>query len=186
MPVRSFVAVEIQDKQVLSKIREIQYILSSIGADVKLVEPENIHLTMKFLGDISEVKLEKIKAIISDLSFEPFIMTLSNVGVFPNMNRPRTIWAGINSGVESLAKIHKIIESRLNELGFQRDNRSFNPHITLGRVRGVRNRDLLVNAFLDVADTSFGEVNVNAVFLKKSVLTNRGPIYSNLAVSVIG
>jgi len=185
MPVRSFVAVEIQDKLVLSKIREVQNILSSIGADVKLVEPENIHLTMKFLGDVSEVKLEKIKSIISDLSFVPFVMTLSNVGVFPNMNRPRTIWAGINSGIESLAEIHKIIEFRLNELGFQRDNRRFNPHITLGRVRGVTNLDLLVNALLDVADTPFGEVNVNAVFLKKSVLTNRGPIYSNLAVSKV-
>ena len=184
MSVRSFVAVQIQEKNVLSRIKDTQNRLYATGARIKLVEPENIHLTMKFLGDVSEEQIEDVKNVIMKIGFEPFIMSLNSVGVFPNLKRPRTIWTGINLGVEALSNIHKTIESRLYKLGFQMDNRKFSPHITIGRVRGLQNRDDLVNVLMDVADTSFGEILVDRVFLMKSVLTNLGPIYNNLAVSM--
>ena len=184
MPVRSFIAVKILETNVLSRIEDIQNRLTSTGARIKLVEPENIHLTMKFLGDVSEEHIEDVKKGITEISFKPFIMSLENVGVFPNLKRPRTIWAGINQGVDSLTSIHKTIDSRLSELGFQKDNRKFNPHVTIGRVRSLQNIDAFVRCLMNNANISFGEILVDRIFLMKSILTNRGPIYSNLAVSI--
>ncbi len=183
MPVRSFIAITIPDNLVISKIRNVQNRLASTGADIKLVDPENIHLTLKFLGDVDESRLEQVMNLVREITFEPSIMKLDGVGVFPNLGRPRTIWAGITLGVEPLSDIFNFVDSKLVDLGFKRESRRFNPHITLGRVRGGRNRQLLVKVLLELADTCFGDVIVNKIILKKSVLTSKGPIYSNLAIS---
>lgn len=183
MPIRCFIAVEIQDDGVISKIRGIQNILASTGADVKLVEPENIHLTLKFLGEVDESRLEYVKNIVKDEHFEPFAMNLHGIGVFPNLRRPRIIWAGITNGVESIADIFLKLESKLFKQGFPKENRKFNPHITIGRVRSNRNLNLFGKSLLEYANTPLGEIAVNSIILKKSVLSGRGPIYSNLAVS---
>ena len=183
MPIRCFIAVEIQDDTVISKIREIQNFLASTDADVKLVEPENIHLTLKFLGDVDESRLEYVKNIVKDENVEPFVMNLHGIGVFPNLRRPRIIWVGISNGVESLAGIFLKLESILFKQGFPKENRVFNPHITIGRVRSNRNLNLFGKTISEYANTPFGEIVVNSIILKKSVLSSRGPIYSNLAVS---
>ena len=181
--VRCFIAVECQDKEVVEGIRRVQGALESTGAHMKHVEPENIHLTLKFLGEIPQHQVDEIAEIIKDISFEPFIFKIEEVGVFPNLKRPATIWAGITDGVSDLAAVHKEVDSKMAKLGFERERRQFQPHLTISRVKSGRNRDQLVEELLAVKDTVFGEVKAGYIALKKSVLTPHGPIYTTLAES---
>jgi 2'-5' RNA ligase len=185
LPVRCFIAVEVNDPQVLKAFRLVQSRIASTGGDLKLVEVENIHLTLKFLGDVDESKLEDVKSIVSSIIFPRFLMEIDGVGVFPNIRRPRTIWAAITGGVQELSTIFNGLEAGLMDLGFRREGRIFSPHITLARVRGGRNRDKLAEEILDMRDQAFGGVQVDRIYLKKSVLTSQGPIYSNIVSSMV-
>ena len=183
MGIRSFVAVECNDGSLHSRFEEAQGRLKATGASIKLVEVENIHITLKFLGDIQDHQVDEVSRVISDITFEPFEFTVEGVGVFPNLKRPKTIWAGISSGVGELANLFNVVNGGLAKLGFEKDRRRFHPHLTIARVRGGQNRDSLVDALLGLEEMEFGKVRVDRIYLKKSVLTPRGPIYSTLAES---
>lgn len=183
MGVRCFVAVDIEESSVLDSMGRLQVSLEGTGADLKCVERENIHLTLRFLGDVGEGLLEELRNIVSGLGFEPFQMVLEGVGAFPNLRRPRVIWTGISKGVDELRGIFNRLESRLMGLGFKPERRGLSPHITLARVRSGRNRDRLVEQVRTHEDESFGAFEVRHIRLKKSVLTPRGPIYSTIAES---
>ena len=182
MGIRSFVAVDC-DGLLLPKFVEVQGRLSSTGAKMKLVEPENIHLTVKFLGDIEDSQVDEISQVIEGISFEPFEFRVEGVGVFPNLRRPATIWAGITEGVGELAEVFGKVNDGLARLGFEKDRRRFQPHLTIARIRGGENRDRLVEELMDLEDFEFGVVRVDRVSLKKSVLTRSGPIYTTLTES---
>jgi len=177
------VALEVDDPGVLDALGLVQAGLMSSGGDLKPVERENIHMTMKFLGDVDERLLEEVKRAVSEVSFGPFRMELVGVGAFPNLRRPRVIWAGVTSGAEETKRIYDDLESGLEGVGFRRERRRFNPHVTIARVRSGRNRDRLVEEVLSHRDDVFGGFEVDRVRLKRSVLTPRGPIYSTLAES---
>lgn len=183
MGTRSFVAVECHDGALHSKFAEAQGLIKATGASVKLVDVENIHITMKFLGDIEDPQVEEVSQFIRDITFEPFQFKVEGVGVFPNLRRPKTIWTGITEGVGKLVNVFNEVNVGLARLGFEKDRRRFQPHLTIARVRGGQNRDRLVDALLGLEEMEFGEINVDRVYLKKSVLTQRGPIYSTLAES---
>lgn len=180
---RCFVAVDLEDPDLLDALGRIQDGLRGVGADLKCVERENIHLTMRFLGDVREGMLEELTGLISGVNFAPFGMELRSVGAFPNLRRPRVIWVGITRGVNELKGIFDRLESGLMGMGFRPERRGFSPHITIARVRSGRNRDRLVERVMDHADDEIGEMEVEHVRLKKSVLTPRGPVYSTLAQS---
>ena len=180
---RCFVAVDLEDPDLLNALGRIQDGLRGVGADLKCVERENIHLTMRFLGDVGEGVLEDLQGLISGVNFPPFGMGLRGVGTFPNLRRPRVIWVGITRGVDELKGIFDRLESGLVGMGFRPERRGFSPHITIARVRSGRNRDRLVKQVMDHTDDEIGEMEVQHVRLKKSVLTPRGPIYSTLAQS---
>ncbi len=181
--VRCFIAVECTNSEVIEGIRRVQGALESTGANLKHVEPENIHLTLKFLGEIPQHKVDEVAEIVKDISFNSFKFKVEEVGVFPNLRRPATIWAGITEGVSDLAAVFEEVDSKMGKLGFDRERRRFHPHLTISRVRSGKNRDLLVEELLAVKDQDFGVVNVTRIVLKKSVLTSKGPIYSTLAES---
>lgn len=183
MGIRSFVAVECTNSGVSAGFDSIQGLLRSTGARIKLVEPENIHLTVKFLGDLEEPQIQEVSRVIEEISFDPFKFTVQGVGVFPNIRRPATIWAGITEGISELVEVFGLVNEGLDKLGFERDRRRFQPHLTIARVRGGENRDKLVERLLEVEDYMFGSVKVDRVTLKKSVLTRSGPIYSTLTES---
>lgn len=185
MGIRSFVAVECPDGSLHARFEEAQGRLKATGASIKLVEVENIHITLKFLGDIEDHQVGEVSRVIRDISFEPFEFTVEGVGVFPNMKRPKTIWAGISSGVSELANLFNVVNGGLMKLGFEKDKRRFHPHLTIARVRGGQNRDSLVDALLGFEEMEFGKVQVDRIYLKKSVLTPRGPIHSTLAESTL-
>ena len=181
--VRCFVAIECNNPEVVKRIRKVQTTLEETGANLKNVEPENIHLTMKFLGEITQQKVDEVTQVVEDISFYPFTLVVEEVGVFPNMRRPTTIWAGITEGVSNLVSVFEELDGKLSRLGFKQEHRRFQPHLTIGRVRTGQNKDQLVEELLRLKDEVFGDVKVNRIVLKKSVLTPKGPIYSILAES---
>ena len=183
MGIRSFVAVDCIESGILPRFREVQGRLKATGARVKLVEPENIHLTLKFLGEIEDHQVDEISRFIEEISFDPFEFKVEGVGVFPNMRRPATIWAGITEGVGELVDIFGLVNDGLVKFGFEKDRRRYSPHLTIARVRGGENKDRLVEELLQFENYQFGSTKVDKVKLKKSVLTRSGPIYSTLAES---
>ena len=185
MSIRCFVAVECGGHELTAKFTEVKRMLEATRADIKFVEPENIHLTLKFLGEIEPSLVEQTSQIVKETSFQPFSAKLEGVGVFPNLRRPRVVWAGITDGVSQLAEIWKNVDTKLSRLGFERERRGFSPHITIGRVRSGKNRDRLAEEISSLRDYVFGDLQVKRIVLKKSVLTPKGPIYTTLAESEV-
>ena len=138
---------------------------------------KEFHITLKFLGDIDEDTLRMVKTELSKINAESFEVRIGNIGFFPSRNKARVVWAGANS--EGLVRVASDVESMIRPLGFKPEK--FYPHITLARIKYVRDRNLLESALskLKLPDLGF---YVSEFFLEKSVLTASGPIYSDLAV----
>jgi 2'-5' RNA ligase len=183
MYVRCFVAVEVEDSFILDAIGRVQSGLIGTGANLKIVERENIHLTMRFLGDVDVRLLDEVKGLVSAQRFYAFPMELEGVGVFPNLRRPRVVWVGVTKGVEELKMIYKELERAILDMGLRPEKRGFRPHITIARIRSGRNREQLVDEVLRSKEEKFGGFEVKQIILKKSVLTPKGPIYSTLIKS---
>lgn len=180
MSIRAFIAISLT-KEIQDKILKIQEQLRRSNADVKWVEPENIHLTLKFLGNVEEKKIEKIKGILEKISeeYEKFSMELLKIGAFPKLSNPRVIWIGIEKGKEKLQKTFSDLEEGLNKVGFKKEEREFSAHITIGRVKSPLNRSKLLE---EIKRTNFERMNllVTKISLFKSTLTPKGPIYESL------
>jgi 2'-5' RNA ligase len=185
MSVRCFVAVECGGDELTAKFTAVRRVLEATSADIKFVEPENIHFTLKFLGEIEPSLVEQVSRVVKETGFQPFSTRIEEVGVFPNLRRPRVVWAGITDGVSQLAEVWKDVDVKLSRLGFERERRGFSPHITIGRVRSGSNRDRLVEGLSTLSDYVFGDLHVDRIVLKKSTLTPRGPIYTTLAESAV-
>lgn len=177
---RTFIAVDINRHEVLSELGRAVDLLVETGADLKPVSVENMHITIRFIGEVPMQVVNSICSELSKMEFSSFKVRVRGVGVFPNISRPRVIWAGITSGVEELTRIHEVAESFLRRLGFEPDREKFVPHITLARLRSNRNLSKLVKVLNDVVMRDFGEFVVDEVVLKRSILTPSGPIYSNI------
>jgi 2'-5' RNA ligase len=184
MNVRCFISVDVEESELLDAFVGVQEDLKSTGADLKLVLRDNIHITMRFLGDIDERLVKKLKGFIGGVEFSPFHVKLRGVGVFPHLRRPRVVWVGLDEGVKSLFKVYKEVESGLIDLGFRPESRGFSPHITLARVRSGRDKMALLERLKGHANDSFGDFLFECIKLKKSVLTPKGPKYYTLAESV--
>lgn len=180
---RVFVAIDILEPNVLDQLSKIRDLLLESKADLKPVATENMHITLRFIG---ETPLHLVNSICNDLGkieFEPFKIRIKGVGVFPNIARPRVIWAGVSQGVENLSKLHDIVEKILRKHGVPPQREKFIPHITLARVKSGRNISRLVKIIQSIADTDFGEVLVDRIVLKRSILTPSGPIYRDICVA---
>lgn len=178
--IRSFVAFDINNPSVLQKFAEAQNMLTKTGADLKPVEPKNIHITMRFLGDISPSMVDSIHEAMKKISFSSFDCEIQGLGAFPDLRYPRVVWAGIRKGANELRSVFEQLEPDLRQLGFRADPKGFSPHLTLARVRSGRNKAELARCIQDSVDFDFGPVKADCLRLKKSVLTPRGPIYSTL------
>ena len=177
---RGFIAIDIPS---FPKLLEFENDLRKIDADIKLVEPKNIHITLKFLGDTSEAHIEKIQDIIKESvkGIQPFEIIFSNVGVFPNLNYMKVIWIGIQNA-EPIKIIANSINEKITILGFEKDKRPFSAHLTIGRVKTAKNKERVKQILIKYQKMDFYSFNVESVKLKKSVLTPKGPIYSDLIV----
>ncbi len=180
MRLRTFVAVDLEDELVRGKIVDIQREISSSSARIKLVEPENLHITLKFLGEVEETRIPVIvKALEGALKgVDPFRIRLERVGAFPRVSRPNVIWVGVSDGRDSLIRLANLVEDALRKVGFPKEKRSFEPHLTIARVK-YRSSDL-PSLITRVENVEIGEIEVREVRLKKSTLTPKGPIYETL------
>jgi len=178
--IRSFIAFDIDNELVLRRFSEVQGRLLNTGADLKLVEPRNIHMTMRFLGNISPSIVDPIHEEMKKVSFAPFNVEIRGLGAFPDLRYARVVWAGIRRGADELRNVSNQLEPLLQGLGFKPDPKGFSPHLTLARVKTGRHKAELIQCIKDSADYEFGVVKADCLRLKKSVLTPRGPIYSSL------
>ncbi len=179
---RSFIAIEMQS----DGIKEIQNQLRRANADIKFVDFENLHLTLKFLGEIREEVVDDIHSIMEE-SFDGIRrvnVNLKGVGVFPNLRKIRVVWVGIEDSKEILINMQDRLEENISRLGFRRDKR-FTPHLTIGRVKSAKNKETLVEMIRAMNDKEIGEISIDRVLLKKSVLTPKGPIYTKLKEVVL-
>jgi len=178
--IRSFIAFDINNESVLKRFTEVQNSLLKTGADLKLVEPKNIHITMRFLGDIKSTMVDSVHEAMKKVAFSAFDCEIHGVGVFPDLRYARVIWAGMRKGADELMNVCNQLEPNLRQLGFRPDPKGFSPHLTLARVKTGRNKAELTRCIQDLAEYSFGVVRADCLRLKKSVLTPKGPIYSTL------
>lgn len=178
--IRSFIAFDVDNESVLKRFSDAQVELANTGANLKLVKPQNIHITMRFLGNISPRMVNPIHEKMKKVPFTPFDVEIKGLGAFPKLRYARVVWAGIRKGAEELINISNQLESRLRALGFKPDSKGFSPHLTIARVKTGRNKAELIRFIQDMSDYEFGVVRADCLRLKRSVLTPRGPIYSTL------
>ena len=177
---RSFIAFDIEDKAIIERLSNAQMELVKTGADLKLVEPKNIHITIRFLGNISPGIVEKIFKAMENVNFKPFTVEIRGLGAFPSLRFPRVVWAGIKRGEEELKGIFEQLEPQLRKLGFQPDPKGFSPHITIARVRTGRNKGELIKKLKELIDLEIGVFTAKCLRLKRSTLTPKGPVYTTL------
>jgi len=177
---RIFIAVDISDKQVLANLAKYIREIVSTGADVKPVEEENLHITIRFIGEVDDQVVSRVCDIVKSLRHQVFPVHVSGVGAFPSVDRPRVVWAGVSEGTSELAKIHDFYEEKLRKLGIQPDREEYIPHVTLARVKSNRGISELVRLIKASTGVDFGSFTADRVVLKESFLTPRGPIYKDV------
>jgi 2'-5' RNA ligase len=185
--IRSFLAIELP-RTILKKIEEVEGDLKSSHADVRWVNPEKIHLTLKFFGNIDESKIDPIvkseEGPIRTVS--PFSLKVRGMGAFPHFKNPRVIWMGLVDGKEVLISLQKKLETEFEKIGFESEERPFHPHLTLGRMKSNRGRDELVGRMEKYREEEFGDLQVERVVLFRSDLRPSGPIYTPLKEIKLG
>jgi len=173
---RCFIAIDI-DKGFRNKIVEIQERIKSTDANVKFVEPENLHFTVKFIGDVNENELEAIKHSLNFLKNEhSFKIVIGGVGYFGGPNYIRTLWVGIKDGEDEMKDIMKKVNFHVRF-----GEREASPHLTIGRVKSGKNLENLTGLIGQCKDVKIGEMDVKEIKLKSSVLTAKGPVYDDIS-----
>lgn len=176
---RAFLAVDL-DEKLVDKIVEVQGQLEKAEAPVKFVEQENLHFTFKFFGDISKEKRDEIIGLVNEKleKYEPFELSIKKTGVFPHLGYMRVIWLGVEDP-DMFSKIQEDLDEDFVGMGFKKE-RSYIPHLTIGRVKGSKNKEALVSTIRELEDVEIGKMLVKKVTLKKSELTPAGPIYTDV------
>ena len=174
---RIFIAIKIEPENTFLRIHSS---LKAILGNEKInwVDPSNIHLTLAFLGDTEEERI-KVAAIMLKqkcTGFGEFEFTLEGTGVFKDLRDPRVIWLGINES-DKLTRLYEEIKLGLTDTGFQTEDRPFRPHITIGRIKFIKNTDALKAAIEKYRDSEIQKVTVKEVILFESILKPSGPVY---------
>ncbi len=179
--IRAFVAANL-DPDLRDRIARIQERLRESRADVAWVRPENLHLTLKFLGQVEEAAFGAVAGAIGLVAaaHAPFRLTFSGLGAFPQPRTARVVWVGVGEGAGGLAELHAELEAGLEPLGFQREARPFTSHLTLGRVRGPGRREQLAAAVTSMVPEPLGEMRLDRIDLMRSELRPEGARYSVL------
>ena len=184
---RAFVAIPLP---VLHReaLAVLQHELASSGADVAWVGPEQLHVTLKFLGAITELQRHALEARLRPIAAEtaPCTLSLNEVGAFPSVASPRVVWVGIQEGRETLVRLAEAIEQAGEAIGVPREARPFAAHVTLGRVRSGTRRQALTERLRAVRWTPPPPWHATAMILYESVLSSAGSRYTILADIPLG
>jgi len=176
--VRTFISFDPPD-DVRAAITTVQNELKRADADVSWEQPRQFHSTVKFLGEINEDLLPNIRSELRSVSslFRQMQISYEAIGGFPNLRHPRVVWIGCTSDDGHLIRMKEEIDRRFVPLGFAVEDRSFHPHVTLGRVRSTRNLDHLT-PMLEKCTFERRRVTLTKLFVMKSILQPRGAVYS--------
>ncbi len=181
--IRAFLALDIPE-EVRREVRLIQGRLKKIlRGDIRWTNPDGMHLTLKFFGNIVETDVERISQTVREITAQvaPLALDIKTVGTFPGPKRPRVIWLGIQGDVERLARLHGDIDRELLTLGFPKEERSFQPHLTLARIKSPSGIMGIEDVAATRGDYAAGSFTADGLILFKSDLTPRGPVYTKLA-----
>ena len=180
---RTFIALDLTSQELRGNISSVQNRIAKTGASLKIIEPDKVHFTMRFLGEVDQALLEEIRSRLGKLKTAVFSVSFVGLGAFPSADRISVIWIGVDE--ESAKKMKSLayeIGESLNDLPLKREGRPFAPHLTIARVRrGSATGDL--RAIIEAESSQhFGEETFAQLKLKKSDLTRHGPIYTDLEV----
>jgi 2'-5' RNA ligase len=174
---RLFIAVDLPN-ELRKELANVQRALHPLTDSARWVAPEAIHITLKFLGEVPEKRVEDINSALAGLSWKPFSVTVRGVGFFPGNRSPRVFWAGMEA--PTMQGLAEELDSRMERLGFDKEKRAFRPHITLARARDTRIDSALVRGATQYEQHDFGAFTADRVFLFKSTLKPSGAIYEKL------
>jgi 2'-5' RNA ligase len=181
MMIRSFIAIDFPE-ETRKALEDIQKELKQCGAGVRWVKPGSIHLTLKFLGNIHLAQVEDIAlAVAQEVRDQPPItLGAAGLGAFPSRRKPRVIWIGMEGEVQRLSRIQARVENALEPLGFVREKRVFQAHLTIGRVKDRRRLQALIDAMATLDMEPFNSFDADEIILYKSDLRPTGAIYTKL------
>ena len=184
--IRTFIALELPPA-VISLLAKVQENLKSMKFRAKWVRPENIHLTLKFLGNINPGDIDKIggamMAAVDD--FAALTLVARGIGVFPGIKRPRVIWVGLGGQIQLLFAMQRVLEDNLAALGFKKEKRQFKGHLTLGRFRQSVNPNTIRRVLQEFGNLASEEFTARRVIFYKSDLKPTGAVYSQLRQAVL-
>ncbi len=188
---RAFVAIRVSPAAVSVLEEAIRVLEAQLPREVRWVNPDGIHLTLKFLGNIAPHQARDVLDVMgrSAAAVEPFSIGLSDLGMFPNPKRPRVVWAGIRGEVDPLQKLQAGLERGAWELGLSKETRPFSPHLTLGRVREQASESAHRSTGAVISATPLGASEpwrVEAVHLIRSRLGPGGAKYCELGSARLG
>lgn len=178
---RTFIAIEIPDriKQEMAKVQER---LRQAGVEAGWTRPEGIHLTLKFLGEVRESRVKEIMSALETAASGTgiFRLEVAGAGAFPNAKNPRVVWLGVEGELDQLSGLQAAVEKAMSGLGFDRDERGFTPHLTVGRVKLIRSREQWAAALDEVKNIRISGFDVTGVSLMKSELRRGGAVYTEI------
>ena len=178
--VRAFISIDFNEENLISKIKEIQAIIKESNADIRFVNPNILHITLDFLGEINNSQISKVSEILDQVNFDSFKLDVLNPDILPNEKHIRVVYLTIKGEIEPLIRVQKEIRTQLKQKGIKVDSRPFKPHLTIGRVKSPRNKTELINIIKKHQEYSCGTQEIASIKLKKSELTSKGPQYSIL------
>jgi 2'-5' RNA ligase len=179
--VRTFIAINL-DGSLHKTLGEVMDKFASSKASVKWVTPQNVHVTLKFLGNVEEARLPEVFAACerAAVGFKPIELEVRAVGCFPNMNRPRVVWLGMEKGDDAVKELQHKVESELELIGFPREEREFRTHLTIGRVKGGQGISRLCRLLEEERNVFIGSMRAEKISVMKSKTLPSGPIYTEL------
>lgn len=179
--IRAFIAIELPAR-IAQELEKIQDRLKDETNKTTWVKPENIHLTIKFLGDIETNKIDSIIKVLEDAAYNLSNLKISirGIGAFPTIENPRVLWIGIKEDDTNISQLYNNLEHGLTALGFEREQRAFKPHLTLGRIKLLVDKRTLKQRLERLADISLGNFEADSFYLFKSTLTPEGAVHTKL------
>ena len=178
---RVFIAIELPEA-VKKEMSRVQNKIMNTANKIKWVSYASMHITLKFLGEIKEKRLNKVFEAVERITIErdSFSIEIKGAGIFPDKGSPRVIWIGIKEGSIELTQMAKELEKKLSEQGFPQEGKKWMPHITLGRVKQLKDEEIIRKLITEERHTPGGKAKVKEVTVMQSHLTPRGAIYSSL------
>jgi len=179
--IRTFIAIELPEK-IIYTIGKVQEEIKSYRLKIRWVRPENIHLTLKFLGDTKEADTEKVARAVSEsvTGYSPISLAVKGIGVFPGIKKPRVLWLGISKQLDLLTALQQTLDEKLEAMGFPKEKRPFKGHLTLGRIKSKIDPKTLHDVLKKFIQFESEPFFADRIILYKSDLKPKGAVYTKL------